>query len=316
MSSKSSDATPRRRPLWQRLLGLFLVTAAASYLIIVLQKDAPAILTTLRKIAAWKLVAASIAAAFMGLLNAAYHRNLLLRISNQIPRGESIMLAYSEAQVVRYLPGKIWGLVHQSSQLSSHFKMHEVVLANTLQMLMTNLLSLGVIGSILGASLLHSPWPLVGIPLSLVAIEWMHRNPFLEQLLVRAAQRFARVSPGDFITKVRPVRWRGTAILATEWLAYFAVWGLVAHQLLAPLEIAVLGAWYAAASLLAILAIAVPAGLAVREAMFVSLAATGAFPNSVLIALAALLRAITMAGEVVAVLIIWLTRKMFGKIHG
>jgi hypothetical protein len=75
-----------------------------------------------------------------------------------------------------------------------------------------------------------------------------------------------------------------------------------------------LATWYAAASLLSILAIAVPAGLVVREAIFVSLSGLSAVPQATLVVLAAAMRLAMTAGEVLCIPVTLAYRKL-GRDH-
>jgi hypothetical protein len=178
------------------------------------------------------------------------------------------------------------------------------MLANLLQMLTTNILAVGVIASVLGSLLFGSPLPLLGLPVALLVVELLHRNPLLERALVRLAVVASR---GRFGTRalldvpIAPSRWLATGILTAEWLVYFAAWAVLASGTLDLASALTLATWYAAASLLSILAIAVPAGLVVREAIFVSLGGMSAFPQATLVVLAALMRLAMTAGDVLCI---------------
>lgn len=304
------------RPLWQRMLGVALLVGAALFLAHGIRNQAPALTEVASRLGAWQLMAAAVAAAVMCILKAAYHRNVLTRISGREPQGRGVMLAYAQAQLVRYLPGKIWGLVHQANHLSAHYRASEIVMGNTLQMIATNLLAVGVTFSILGTALLESAWPLLGLPASIIALELLHRYPLLDRFLLRIAQRVARAPAAERMLDVAGVKWLGTALLTAEWLAYYGMWLLLSNGMLSVPQALVLGTWYAAASLVSILAIAVPAGLVVREAIFVSMAGIGHFPQSMLLMLAALLRVITVAGDVLCAVAISVADKFRGGGHG
>lgn len=315
MSLESTTQAAGRKSPWRRLASVVLVALALAYLAWVLKDEAQSIGDAFASIAPWKIAVATLCATGMCLLKAIYHRQLLLRITARGAHADQIIPAYAQAQVVRYLPGKFWGLLHQANQLSSLFSVHEVMLANVLQMLATNLMSIGVIVSILGAALLGSAWPLLGLPLTLALIELLHRKPLLDRYLVRLVVSLGR---GRFGTAelatlpIKPVRWLGTLVLSAEWLAYYAMWWAATEGLIGLESALTLGTWYAAASLLSILAIAVPAGLVVREAIFVSLAGMGSYPQGLVIALAAALRVIMTLGDLLCVPLTLVHRRMAG----
>lgn len=267
----------------------------------------------LDRISALSFLAAIACAVAMFYLKAVYHRTLLHRISGQNTHLAAVVPAYTQAQVIRYLPGKIWGLLHQTNQLSRLFTAQQVLLANFLQMLATNLMTVGFITTIIATAMTENLWLLMGIPLTLAAIEYIHRNPTMERWIVKAVVVASR---GRFGTKalaevpISPIRWKATALLASEWVAFYAMWLFAAGGWLPVDAIIILGTWYAAASLLAMFAIAVPAGLVVREAIFVSLGGYAAYPQGTLLVLAAAVRIIMTLGELACIPLAMLIRQL------
>jgi len=299
------QASPSKAtPSWRKLLGLLLFALAMAYLAWLFAADSVGIAAAIGAISPWRLAAAIALLTTMSLLKTCYHANLLGRITGRTQLSATIAAAYAQAQVVRYLPGKVWGFLHQANQLSSGFSAQEVMLANLLQMLTTNILALGVITSVLGTLMSGSKLPLLGLPVTLLAVEVLHRNPLLERTLVRLAVLASR---GRFGTRdllnvpVAPSRWLATAILTAEWMVYFAAWALLTNGFIDMASALALATWYAAASLVSILAFAVPAGLVVREAIFVSLGGLSAVPEATLVVLAAAMRLAMTAGDVLCI---------------
>jgi hypothetical protein len=304
-------------PDWRKRLGLLLFALAVAYLAWLFAKDTAGIAAALGAIAPWRFAAAIVLLAAMSLLKTCYHANLLGRITGRTQLSATVAAAYAQAQVVRYLPGKVWGFLHQANQLSRRFSAQEVMLANLLQMLTTNILAVGVIASVLGCLLSGSRLPLLGLPVTLLVVELLHRNPLLERTLVRLAVIASRGRVGTRVlldVPVAPSRWLATTILAAEWMFYFAAWSLLANGMLELTSALALATWYAAASLLSILAIAVPAGLVVREAIFVSLSGLSAVPQATLVVLAAAMRLAMTAGEVLCIPVTLAYRKL-GRDH-
>jgi len=300
-------------PIWRRLLGLALLAGAVAYLWYTLRGEVDAMKVALARISALNLVAATLCALAMCYLKAIYHRTLLHRISGRSEHLDAVVPAYTQAQVVRYLPGKVWGLLHQANQLSNLFTPQEVMLANLLQMLATNLMAVGFIVSIIATVISGNAWWLAGVPSTLAAMEYLHRNPMLERWIVRMAivlsrGRFGTRSLAE--TPIAPIRWKATSLLAAEWVAFYAMWLFAADGWMPIESIIAVGTWYAAASLLAILAIAVPAGLVVREAIFVSLGGLAAYPQGMLLVLAAAMRIIMTLGELACIPVAMLVRAL------
>jgi uncharacterized membrane protein YbhN (UPF0104 family) len=287
-------STPRL--VWRRLLGVLLALAALLYLGALVVDDADAFLAVLSGSSPSQILMALLAAIAMLLLKAWYHTLICERISGQTNLVGSVLPAYCAAQVVRYLPGKIWGLVYQANRLSERLHPGEVVTANAVQTLTTNLLAVGVIGSVLSAVFLDAVWPLFGIVLAVAFTEALHRNPVIERKLRGLIERWARRLPAAPAAIPAWPR-TGTLLLCAEWVAYFAIWLALVGDQVPVLETIVLATWYAAASLLAIAVIVVPGGLAVREAIFVALASSTAVGAAALVALAAALRLLLTLAE-------------------
>ncbi|WP_290885190.1 hypothetical protein [Arenimonas sp.] len=297
-------------------MGTILLVIALGYLAYTLRDEVDEMQAALARISVAGFLAATALALVMCYLKAIYHRTLLSRISGRHEHLEAVVPAYAQAQVVRYLPGKVWGLVHQANKLSSLFTPQQVMLANLLQMLVTNLMAVGIIGSILAAHLTGQAWLLLGLPLTLLVVEALHRRPVLEQSIVTLAMKASRGRFGtqDLArTPIAPIPWRGTALLCLEWIAFYAMWLVAADGWLAMPDLLLLGTWYAAASLLGIVAIAVPAGMIVREALFVSLGGLSAYPEGLLLVLAAALRIVMTLGELALIPIALLVSRLGGK---
>lgn len=284
------------RPAWQRVLGILVAVAAFAYLVRLVANDLDSFSAAVQSQTPIAIIAAIAAAVVMLTVKAIYHTVLCQRLSRKTGLLAHVLPAYAVAQVVRYLPGKIWGIVYQSGRLSSQLHPSVVVTANTSQTLMTNLLGFGIIASVLGSVHLESAWPLCGIPVAIAITELLHRNPRLEAWLLRVISRVLRRR--IYAPDVPAQKVSGTLMLSLEWIAYYIIWAAILGEALPTYSTIVIATWYAAASLLAMFAIAVPAGIAVREALFVSMATIAASKSGELIGYAALMRAILTSSEV------------------
>lgn len=305
-------SSPSKSITVKRVFGALLVFSAFLYMGHLVAENLEDFKSALLSLSPWQLLGALVSAVVMLLLKALYHAFLCKRLSG----GSGVLLdlvpAYCAAQIVRYIPGKIWGVVYQANRLSSSMHLGQVITANAVQTVLTNLLSAGVITSILLAAHLEQLWPLVGIILSIVLVEYIHRTPVLERRLLSLAYRVMRKSAPENL-HVLPHRSIGTSVLVLEWIAYFAVWFFVLGGAIGVKETIVLGAWYAAASLFAIAALAVPGGLAVREAIFVALGSFSTQGVAALVVYATALRLILTVAELVCVALVEITRRWFGE---
>lgn len=299
MAASAPSSTPPKR-LWRQIASALIAVAALAYLGYLVMGSAGEFTAALFSLSLGQISGALLAAIGMLLLKAVYHVLLSQRLSGRSRLARAVLPAYCLAQLARYLPGKIWGILYQANRLSGTLRADQVVTANAIQTITTNLLGIGVIGSVLGAAHSHSPWPLAGLAVAVAATELVHRYPVMERRLLALLARLSRrdIPVPD---NIPPQRWTGTLILCGEWIAYFAIWFIIAGEEIAPLDTIVLGTWYAAASLLAIVAVVVPAGLAVREAIFVTLGTLSSVNPAALVAYAALLRLVLTIGELACV---------------
>ena len=315
MNSTPPDAARfSSRPVWQNVLGASLTIAAVAYLVNLVATDFLSFSSALKNQTPVSLSAAVTAAIIMFAIKAGYHTTLCQRLSRKTQLFADVLPAFAVAQVIRYLPGKIWGVVYQSGRLSSRLHPSVVIAANTSQMLMTNLLGAGVIVSVLCCAYFDSPWPLIGLLVFIAITELLHRYPKIEVWLLQTIARTLRRNVSA--PSVPAQKFWGTIMLSLEWFVYYLIWSAILGEGIPSNPIVVIATWYAAASLLAIFAIAVPAGIAVREALFVSMAATTISNSGELVGYAALMRAILTLSEIVFVPIAYLASKVIRRSLG
>ena len=294
-----SSELPPGKPVRARLttaLAWTIFLAAVAYLGHQAWPELPALVRTARRLGEWQVAGAFVACVATLLFQATYHAVVLERFSGSIGMKRKVVAAYLQAQVIRYLPGKIWGVVYQSQRLAPSHTPVGVVLANVWQSLLTILLSAVVVFTTLAALLLSPAWLLILVP-ALVSVEWLHRSTAAETALLRTLSRWLpRVHlPANF--EPLPVRWVGTSLLLAEWLSFLVMFAILLKGVASVMDALVVGTWYGGASMLALAAVVVPAGLAVREAIF--LAAPDAFgiDMAVLLTAALLARFLQIAAE-------------------
>ena len=182
--------------------------------------------------------------------------------------GLHILAAYANGQLVRYIPGKVLGIISQSLKLSDCVRPALTWEANIKQYVLTNGVSVFVLVAFAAYFLLDSlVSALLLVLLSFIFIPIIARNR-LTCIFNRLAKLFA-VAPVETQTGVHS--WKNASLvflsLYLEWLFYFFAWFYLAGDK-ESLSFVYLGWLYAAASLLALLAVVVPNGLLVREAIF------------------------------------------------
>jgi len=297
--------------VWQRVFGVVIVVAALPYLAWLVAGDYTQFRETLASLSLLQSLGALCAAVTYLMLKALYHLLLCKRLSGRSGIAGEVLPAYCTGQLARYLPGKVWGVVYQTTRLSGTLLPREVVTANAIQMVTTNLLGASIIASALASFYFHTAWPLLGALVGTVLTETVHRYSWLERRLLVAIARITKKELPEN-DDIPPLPWLGTLILLGEWLAYFTIWLIVAHEELHLHAVLALGTWYAAASLLAIMAVAVPGGIAVREAIFIALSSSSRIDSGLLVAFAAVLRVVLTVGELACVPIALLIRHLLG----
>lgn len=256
----------------------------------------------LQKISITNLVLALVSAVVMLLLKAIYHLLLMRQLTLKHYHFSDIVPSYLQSQIVRYLPGKIWGLVYQSQQLKGQASGSIVILVNLFQLLNTNLLSVGVIFAVIVGQLYGILWLSLALIFFVLLTELLHCLPYYQMLVVKILtkflKRFKQSLPGQ---SLRALPMRGTLILLLEWVCFFLVFYLLFHHSYTSSEVLLVAVWYASASLIAILAIVIPAGLVVREAIFIAGSSLLPVDNSAFVAVAAILRLVLLAAEFLAI---------------
>lgn len=301
----SSAPVAEHRPKSERIrktLTWLLVLGAMIFLANVLAPEASLVRRSMATIRWYQIAGAALATIPMYLLKGCYHLNLLDRIAGQRSSRSKGLPIYLQAQIVRYLPGKIWGIVYQTQRMSGTHQPSEVVIANFWQMATTNALAAGLVTSLLLAFLYSWAWLFLLIPV-VIAVECLHRHPAIESWALRQLSRFLpRLVPLANSKPLPPMPWKGTAILCSEWIFYFLAFAIMMQGLVDWRELLLLGTWYGGASLLALAAFVVPAGIAVREAIFVAAPDLTGVDAATLAVTAALARLVFLGGEIAAAL--------------
>lgn len=294
-------AAGHRTPWWRsktlrKGLAWLMVLGALFFLYRLLRPDLPLIGQSLAQTHWSQIALASLVAMAMYLCQALYHLNVLASMRDGRICLRPDLPVYLQSQVIRYLPGRIWGVVYQSQRMLGLYRPSEIVVANFWQMMMTNLVAVGVIICILLAYYQSLIWLALLLPVLGVA-EWLHRRPWLASWTLA---KLKRTPPGQAApprVDLRPVKWRGTGLLALEWVFYLLVFVVILHDKADGIEVASLAAWYGGATLLALAVFFVPGGFAVREAIFIGVPVLGGVEPALLTVAAALTRAIFLFAE-------------------
>lgn len=296
------------KPHSKKLFSALVVLLAIIYLFYATQASFQATLNLFENLSVLNIITAICCINMMLLLKSYYHLVLLRQVTNENQRFDIVVPAYLQAQVVRYLPGKIWGLVYQSQQLKGQASTPNVILVNLFQMLNTNFLACGIILSVIAGQFYGNAFMLIALIITFTITELIHIFPKYEMITIKILAKYSKYFHfGLSLHKFDSINFRGTVILSGEWLFYLTAFYILLHESYTTQEVMLVAIWYSAASLIAILAILVPAGLAVREAIFIAGSSMLPVDNSAFLAVAAILRLIFICSEIFVIPIgIWL----------
>lgn len=201
------------------------------------------------------------------LIKALVHSLILDKYRLETISRQEVIAAYANSQVVRYLPGKVIGIIAQSLKLSDVAKASYIWETHLTQYVITNVVTIFIIFSAAAYFLLESKLIMILIlTTSIISV------PILTYGIITKVFNFmTRVfSMNSINTDIYNQSSSQSAfivlLLYVEWIFYFLAWYyLVNDSFLMALYIGLL---YAAASLFALLVFVVPNGILVREAIF------------------------------------------------
>lgn len=200
-------------------------------------------------------------------LSTLYHITLVASLTPGSVDHTRLGAAYAVGQIVRYLPGKVMGLLYQASYLRGQVGAGTIALALLIQMLSAYAWASALSVAILASSWLRTLLPLV-LLIPAAALLWQAQR-------ADWAQRVLRVLPyvGRFFGEADHQSNRSkatllTLLLLTNWLPFLAGWVWLLHDVQSFSGAMVFAAAYLAAAVLSTAIVFVPSGIVVREAIF------------------------------------------------
>lgn len=274
-----------------------LFIGAIVYISSILINNSDGLWRALERVSWWNICAAILIAIPMYYVKAIYHLYSLRRISHgNVPA--SAISAYLQSQIVRYLPGKIWGLIYQSQKMLSYAAPSQIVMANIFQMLMTNIMALGIVFALVAGELFDGVLFYLFIPLTICVVEINHRHSYIERNIIKLIVKIIPKVDAKLANNCAAIRWNASFLLLIEWFFYFAAFFALLWGGYSPSDIFSIAIWYSAASLISLLFIFIPAGIIVREALFVSVATFFSGDQADLLVIASLLRLVWVLSEI------------------
>ncbi|MEO6065487.1 MAG: hypothetical protein ABIP49_06910 [Lysobacterales bacterium] len=209
-----------------------------------------------------------------------YHIKLVSSLQSEPINSFRVGLASAVGQIVRYLPGKVMGLLFQVSYLRGQVSGGTIAIASLVQMLLAYAWAAALAAAILLCSWRGSFWP-VSVLFPAAGILWMAQRRGWAQQSLRLLP-FTKRFLGDRI-EVRPDDTAATVLvtlLIVNWIPFLAGWTVLLSDTHPIGEAMVFAAAYLAASILSTAVIVVPSGIVVREAIFVWIGSRYGLPPS------------------------------------
>ncbi|HZX79756.1 MAG TPA: lysylphosphatidylglycerol synthase domain-containing protein [Lysobacter sp.] len=195
---------------------------------------------------------------------------------------------YFAGQLLKHLPGRVWGLAYQGAALTGRIGVGEWVSVNVAHILLgisfTVLICAGVVATVWWVPAV-AVIPLIGSALLICAwreapARWLLRHLGWLPTRVRHAIRDAMAT---VMSRALRSRARICLVFLSSWILYFCAWTLYARAYpgLDAWDGVRLSALYSIAWLVGYLALITPSGLGIREAVFAALAVS--YPGEVVL---------------------------------
>ncbi len=273
------EQKPKRSPAWKWASRIIIVVGVA-WIAYLLTRDLEALQTSFRIASIGWLIftfAAGVAALlfivpiFQTLLGA--HSGLTIRYTYA-----ARMLFV--AQILRHLPGRIWGIMYLVAETRHTIPSPAVLRANFEVMMYAMYFNLTIAACLFIGALAGGPYAMAAALLLVAGLATAIRFDWLGQFTAFAVRQIPRLMAklGDAAPEHRPMPWstvvRIIGFNTLSWTCYLAIWWSFTRifPALGDVNIWLLCASYSAAWVIGYITMITPAGLGVREAGFFALA--------------------------------------------
>lgn len=239
----------------------------------------------------------------------------LLRELLHTPLDNATLLhSYTKSQIVKYIPGKIWGVVFQASSLENNVTKSDVWVVSVLQILIMNAFSVLVLMATIVFIDTLSATVKAGVILLCAlgfVVFYFNAGRFL---------RFAGVKEATLLKyagllNARVAR-RVTALVVCDWVLYIGMWAALAYGQLTFFEVFVTAVNYTTASIVGWLAFFLPNGLVVREAVFIAFGKIIGENISLLVVYSVVARMLLLAGDFLLFVIVAIYKSLHERSKG
>jgi hypothetical protein len=268
----------RSRSKLRFFLSTLIVGLGIVWVVFIAAKELPELSSTAR-VANWTLLALSLIIGVGAQFVIAAIFRILVGQHNQT----SISFIYAArltfvAQILRHIPGRIWGVVYLVSVARGHIATAAMIRANIDLMLLSLAFSL-LVAAALTIDSFYGPWAATGFfSCGLLIAVTAIRSDVIQRTMTLATSVIPRLREKlmKAVASHHRLSWRGALQIAVAfvvvWVLYLAVWWMlpIIFPVLGHADIWLLCAAYLAAWVIGYLAMVTPGGLGVREAGFIA----------------------------------------------
>lgn len=220
----------------------------------------------------------------------------------------SLVHSYTQSQIVKYIPGRIWGIAFQASSLENNVRKSDVWVVSVLQVIMLHAFSLFVLMVVI-AFIDSLSWTirsimLVGGALGFVTVYLnFARILRLARLDESTVRKYAALIDAKLIRRI-------SLIVLLDWVFYVGMWAALTYGQLSAFEMFITAVNYTTASIVGWLAFFAPSGLVVREATFIAFGQIIGENMSLLVVYSVVARLLLLVGDLLLYLLIDLFRRI------
>lgn len=223
----------------------------------------------------------------------------------------TLLHSYTQSQIVKYVPGRIWGIVFQASSLENNVRKSDVWIVSVLQMAILNAFSLlvlmAVIAFIDSLSTSIKSFVVFGGTASF-ALVYMNfaRILRLARLDEATLRKYAALIDAKLVRRI-------FLIVIFDWVFYIGMWAALAYGQLSFFEVFVTAVNYTTASIVGWLAFFIPSGLVVREAVFIAFGQVIGENMSLLVVYSVVARLLLLAGDMLLYLLTVIFKRIYER---
>lgn len=296
-SRSSTEQISARTSLARQLASVASVLVAFTYIFWLLWRHSSELKISLTELSLFGTAVFLLLATVSIAITTLYHAILLREITdNQLSRTR-VCAAYAMGQIVRYLPGKVWGIFYEANTLRGQADVGSIILSILIQTLFGYAWAMALSTAILMSAYTRNAGLLLPLLPAALALWFAHRIswPLRGLTLIPLIGKHFRTKP---IAKFDAAASRHmSALLVLNWIPFLAAWVFLLARSHSATESITYGAAYVIASIATTAFVVVPSGLIVREALFTWLGSAIGLPIADLLLYGAVVRVLLTAAD-------------------